>query len=108
MNMQERIEHHLGKTIREAADREVYFALLSLVQEEAARREHKQSKKKVYYISAEFLIGKLLSNNLINLGIFDEVKQVLADGYRTGDIMSEGCEKVGCSRMGDLLAERIC
>ena len=35
------------------------------------------------------------------------VKQVLADGYRTGDIMSEGCEKVGCSRMGDLLAERI-
>ena len=36
------------------------------------------------------------------------VKQVLADGYRTGDIMSEGCEKVGCCRMGDLLAERIC
>ena len=77
MNMQERIEHHLGKTIREAADREVYFALLSLVQEEAARREHKQSKKKVYYISAEFLIGKLLSNNMINLGIYNEVRELL-------------------------------
>jgi 3-isopropylmalate dehydrogenase len=35
------------------------------------------------------------------------VKQVLKDGYRTGDIMSEGCTKVGCSEMGDLLAERI-
>jgi 3-isopropylmalate dehydrogenase len=35
------------------------------------------------------------------------VKQVLKDGYRTGDIMSEGCTKVGCSKMGDLLAERI-
>ena len=35
------------------------------------------------------------------------VKQVLKEGYRTADIMSEGCTKVGCSRMGDLLAERI-
>ncbi len=39
--------------------------------------------------------------------IENAVKQVLRDGYRTGDIMSAGCEKVGCSKMGDLLAERI-
>ena len=39
----------------------------------------KQDKKKLYYISAEFLIGKLLSNNLINLGIYDEVKKILAE-----------------------------
>lgn len=78
MNMQERIEQKLGKTIREATDREVYVALLSLVQEEAAKKEHTQSKKKVYYISAEFLIGKLLSNNMINLGIYNEVRELLA------------------------------
>ena len=35
------------------------------------------------------------------------VKQVLQDGFRTGDIMSDGCTRVGCSQMGDLLAERI-
>ena len=42
-----------------------------------------EGQKKVYYISAEFLIGKLLSNNLINLGVFDEVKQVLAENGKS-------------------------
>ena len=83
MNMQERIEQHLGKTIREATDREVYFALLSLVQQEAAKKEHTAGKKKVYYISAEFLIGKLLSNNMINLGIYDEVRTLLAENGKS-------------------------
>lgn len=83
MNMQERIEQYLGKTIREATDCEVYFALLSLVQQEAAKKEHTAGKKKVYYISAEFLIGKLLSNNMINLGIYDEVRTLLAENGKS-------------------------
>ena len=49
-----------------------------MVQEMAGEKERTDSKKKLYYISAEFLIGKLLSNNMINLGIFNEVKDVLA------------------------------
>lgn len=53
-----------------------------MTKELAEDKVTEDGKKKVYYISAEFLIGKLLSNNLINLGIFDEVKQVLAETVR--------------------------
>ena len=77
MNIQEKLEHYLGKPVSQAENREIYSALLSLVQEIAAGRERTDGKKKVYYISAEFLIGKLLSNNLINLGIYGEVKEIL-------------------------------
>ncbi len=77
MNIQEKLEHYLGKPVSQADNREIYSALLSLVQEIAAGRERTDGKKKVYYISAEFLIGKLLSNNLINLGIYGEVKEIL-------------------------------
>ncbi len=69
----------LGKTIREASDAEVYGALLTMVQRMAAEKERPSGKKKVYYISAEFLIGKLLSNNMINLGIYDQVRKLLED-----------------------------
>ena len=54
-------------------------ALLSIVQEMAGEKERTDSKKKLYYISAEFLIGKLLSNNMINLGIYHEVKDAPAE-----------------------------
>ena len=77
MGIQEKLEHYLGKPVSQADNREIYSALLSLVQEIAAGRERTDGKKKVYYISAEFLIGKLLSNNLINLGIYGEVKEIL-------------------------------
>ena len=78
MNIQETLQPKLGKEIAQASNEEIYGALLSMVQEMAGEKERTDSKKKLYYISAEFLIGKLLSNNMINLGIFNEVKDVLA------------------------------
>ena len=78
MNIQETFQQKLGKEIAQASNEEIYGALLSMVQEMAGEKERTDSKKKLYYISAEFLIGKLLSNNMINLGIFNEVKDVLA------------------------------
>ena len=78
MNIQETLQQKLGKEIAQASNEEIYGALLSMVQEMAGEKECTDSKKKLYYISAEFLIGKLLSNNMINLGIFNEVKDVLA------------------------------
>ena len=78
MNIQETLQQKLGKEIAQASNEEIYGALLSMVQEMAGEKERTDSKKKLYDISAEFLIGKLLSNNMINLGIFNEVKDVLA------------------------------
>ena len=78
MNIQGTLQQKLGKEIAQASNEEIYGALLSMVQEMAGEKECTDSKKKLYYISAEFLIGKLLSNNMINLGIFNEVKDVLA------------------------------
>ena len=77
MNIQEKLKQILGKEIAQAANEEIYHALLTIVQELAAAKERTDSKKKLYYISAEFLIGKLLSNNMINLGIYKEVKEIL-------------------------------
>ena len=77
----ELLEQKLGKSIQEAGEKEIYFMLLELVKEMAKERERAQSEqkgKKIYYVSAEFLIGKLLSNNLINLGIYDDVKDILS------------------------------
>ena len=69
-----------NKDISACSNEEIYFALLEIVQNLGANKvNEKQEKKKLYYISAEFLIGKLLSNNLINLGIYDEVKKILAN-----------------------------
>ena len=67
-----------GKTLAECTDKEVYYCLLYVVKGMTAATTPISGDKKVYYISAEFLIGKLLSNNLINLGIYDKVQEVLA------------------------------
>ena len=66
-----------GKKLENCENHEIYTALLELVSEKTQDKVSNEGKKKIYYISAEFLIGKLLSNNMINLGIFDEVKQEL-------------------------------
>lgn len=77
MKIEERLVKQLNKTIKESSDQEIYDALLTIVQEMSKEKEYEEGKKKIYYISAEFLIGKLLSNNMINLGIYDEVKNIL-------------------------------
>ena len=77
LNLKEKLTDACGKDLILCTDEELYTGLLCLTQSMAAGKESREGKKKLYYISAEFLIGKLLSNNLINLGIYDDVKEIL-------------------------------
>ncbi len=79
MNLTKILKTACGKEISDCTNEELYFGLLAMVQKMAKEKESNAGKKKLYYISAEFLIGKLLSNNLINLGIYDDVKKVLEE-----------------------------
>lgn len=76
-----------GKDLHLCSNEECFHALMKLVAQKGRDRIVKDNGRKVYYISAEFLIGKLLSNNLINLGIYDEVKEELTQaGKNLSDI----------------------
>lgn len=77
MNIEMKLKQLCRKEIAGCSNEELYTGLLALVQQMAETRDVHHGKKKVYYVSAEFLIGKLLSNNLINLGIYEEVDQLL-------------------------------
>jgi starch phosphorylase len=79
MNLQKILNDKYGKSIKDCSNKEIYYGLLDMVKVAAKNKTATVSKKKIYYISAEFLIGKLLSNNLINLGLYDEVKTLLAE-----------------------------
>ena len=76
--LQSILNKHYGKNLDTATDQEVYTALMLYTKEQLAAMPRTEGKRKLYYVSAEFLIGKLLSNNLINLGLFDEAKELLA------------------------------
>ena len=79
MKLQEIVTNRYNKSIADCTNEEIYFALLEMTKGMAKTKESNEGKRKLYYISAEFLIGKLLSNNLINLGIYDDVKKLLAE-----------------------------
>ena len=72
-----------GKSLSEAENAEIYSALLELTKERLAQAPRISGDRKLYYVSAEFLIGKLLSNNLINLGLFDQVREALAEAGKS-------------------------
>ncbi|MCY7022039.1 glycogen/starch/alpha-glucan family phosphorylase [Streptococcus sanguinis] len=78
-NLQTYIKNTYSKNLADCSNEELYLALLNYTKLASAQKPVNTGKKKLYYISAEFLIGKLLSNNLINLGLYDDVKQELAD-----------------------------
>ena len=78
MNMTAAMEARTNKPLTACTDQEIYLALLDIVREQSAARVRPVTGRKLYYISAEFLIGKLLSNNLINLGLYDDTRAALA------------------------------
>ena len=81
------LQERYHKTIKEASSQEIYTALLLIIKNKMKNMKRNEGKKKLYYISAEFLIGKLLSNNLINLGLFEETREVLEkNGHHLTDI----------------------
>ena len=87
MTLAQAIENKYHRGIAECSNEEIYYCLLEMTKKMAEDKISNDGKKKLYYISAEFLIGKLLSNNLINLGIYEDIKKELADnGKVIGDI----------------------
>ena len=103
------VKDRFQKTIRECTDAELYKVLLDLVRDSSRDLPTHDDKKKLYYFSAEFLIGKLLSNNLLNLGIYDEINnELIANGKNIMDIEQAEFEpSLGNGGLGRLAARFV-
>ena len=80
--LQEVLEKRFHKTLDTCTKEELFHALMEITKEATGNLKRNEGSKKLYYISAEFLIGKLLSNNLINLGLYEETEKVLKSHAR--------------------------
>ncbi len=93
MNLEQELENQTqsgyGKTVSACTNEELYYSILQLSKKLMAASERIEGEKKVYYISAEFLIGKLLSNNLINLGIYDKLEKILSKNGKQLSVIEE-------------------
>ncbi|MDE5908180.1 MAG: glycogen/starch/alpha-glucan family phosphorylase [Lachnospiraceae bacterium] len=93
LNMEQQLEEvakeMFGKTVAELSDQETYYVVLVYAKRIMAVSDTNEGEKKIYYISAEFLIGKLLSNNLINLGIYDKIDQILKSKGKSLSVIEE-------------------
>ena len=106
MSPENELMQYLNKPVEDAGNTEIYEALCDLVKAKADTLNKIRTNKKVYYISAEFLIGKQLGKNLINLGIYDEVDRTLkAHGKSLEDVEdSEQEPSLGNGGLGRLAA----
>lgn len=106
INIEQQLKVILGKSLDEASKEEIYIALLNFTKKQLQRMKRNSGDRKLYYISAEFLVGKLLSNNLINLGIFEEVRDVLKNhGHNLTEIEEMEMEpSLGNGGLGRLAA----
>lgn len=93
LNMEQQLEEvakeMFGKTVAQLSDQETYYVVLVYAKRIMAVSDTNEGEKKIYYISAEFLIGKLLSNNLINLGIYDKIDQILKSKGKSLSVIEE-------------------
>ncbi len=87
--LEEQTQDGYGKSVAECSNEELYYSLLQLSKKLMAVSEPIEGEKKIYYISAEFLIGKLLSNNLINLGIYDKLEEILTKNGKSLSAIEE-------------------
>lgn len=106
INIEQQLKVILGKSLDEASKEEIYIALLNFTKRQLQQMKRNSGDRKLYYISAEFLVGKLLSNNLINLGIFEEVRDVLKNhGHNLTEIEEMEMEpSLGNGGLGRLAA----
>ena len=89
VSIEQELQKLLPMPISAASNQELYYALLQFTKQKIEQRPQAVAKKKVYYISSEFLIGKMLSNNLINLGLYDEVRNLLSSNGKALSAIEE-------------------